>query len=122
MIARLARQSSMRNRRHLGLDRGVTDHAGPFRFQRRLFYLANSVVNQHIGLEETDDQIWSIYSNTVLLDTLDEQDYIIRGCHPKSVTHVPGQLCYPCSRLLGSTMPIRFPTPGRQAALVLSRA
>lgn len=53
--------------------------AGTFRFGPRLLYLANSLVDQHIGLEETDDGVWAIYFNTVLLATLDERDYIIRG-------------------------------------------
>lgn len=48
-------------------------------FQRHLLYIANSLVDQHIGLEETDDGIWSIYFNTILLATLDERDYIIGG-------------------------------------------
>ena len=38
----------------------VTD-AGTFRFQHRLLYIANVLVNQHIGLEETDDAVWAIY-------------------------------------------------------------
>ena len=41
--------------------------------------LANALVNQHIGLEETDDGVWAIYFNTVLLATLDERDFVIRG-------------------------------------------
>ena len=56
----------------------VTD-AGTFRFQRRLLYLANALVDQPIGLEETNDGGWSIYFNTVLIATMDERDYIIRG-------------------------------------------
>ena len=56
----------------------VTD-AGTFRFQQRLLYIANALVNQHIGLEETDDGVWAIYFNTVLLATLDERDFVIRG-------------------------------------------
>ena len=56
----------------------VTD-AGTFRFQRRLLYIANALVDQHIGLEETDDGVWAIYFNTVLIATLDERDYITRG-------------------------------------------
>lgn len=56
----------------------VTD-AGTFRFQHKLLYIANSLVDQHIGLEETDDGVWSICFNTVLVATLDERDYIIRG-------------------------------------------
>ena len=42
-------------------------------------YLANAMVDQHIGLEETDDGIWAIHFNTVLLATFDERDYIITG-------------------------------------------
>jgi transposase InsO family protein len=52
---------------------------GTFRFQRRLLFIANSLTNHHIGLEETADGIWSIYFNTVLLAKFDERDYIIRG-------------------------------------------
>ncbi len=52
---------------------------GTFRFNHKLLYIANSLVDHRIGLEETDDGIWSIYFNTVLIATLDERDYIIRG-------------------------------------------
>jgi hypothetical protein len=52
---------------------------GTFRFQHQLLYLANAMVDQHIGLEETDDGIWAIHFNTVLLATFDERDYIITG-------------------------------------------
>ena len=52
---------------------------GTFRFQHTLLYIANALVDQTIGLEETDDGVWAIYFNTVLLGTLDERDYIIRG-------------------------------------------
>ena len=52
---------------------------GTFRFQHKLLYIANALVDQTIGLEETDDGVWAIYFNTVLLGTLDERDYIIRG-------------------------------------------
>ena len=52
---------------------------GTFRFQGRLLYLANAMVDQPIGLEETDDGIWAIYFSTILLATFDERDYIIRG-------------------------------------------
>ena len=61
----------------------------------------------HLGLEETDDGVWSIYFGTVLLAKVDERDMIIRdspmrtSLHlPESVTHHPGLLCYPSSRLL----------------------
>lgn len=52
---------------------------GTFRFQHRLLYLANAMVDQLIGLEETDDGIWAIHFNSVLLATFDERDYIITG-------------------------------------------
>jgi len=52
---------------------------GTFRFKRKLLYVVNSLIDHRIGLEETDDGIWSIYFNTVLIATLDERDYIIRG-------------------------------------------
>lgn len=52
---------------------------GTFRFRHRLLYLANAMVDQHIGLEETDDGVWAIWFNTVLLATFDEHDYIITG-------------------------------------------
>ena len=52
---------------------------GTFRFRGRLRYLANAMVDQHIGLEETDDGLWSIYFNTILLATFEERDYIITG-------------------------------------------
>jgi len=52
---------------------------GTFRFRSRLLYLANAMVDQHIGLEETDDGLWTIHFNTVLLATFDERDYIITG-------------------------------------------
>jgi putative transposase len=52
---------------------------GTFCVQHHLLYLANAMVDQQIGLEETDDGIWAIYVNTILLATFDERDYIIRG-------------------------------------------
>jgi len=60
------------------LVKRVTD-AGTVRFQHNLLYIANALVDQHIGLEEADDGVWSIYFNTVVLATLDERDFLIRG-------------------------------------------
>ncbi len=45
----------------------------------KLLHLANALVDQTVGLEETDDGIWAIYFNTVLIATLDERDSIFRG-------------------------------------------
>jgi hypothetical protein len=52
---------------------------GTFGFRTRLLYLANAMVDQHIGVEETDDGVWAIHFTSVLLATFDERDYIIRG-------------------------------------------
>lgn len=54
-------------------------NAGTFRFKHKLLFIANALKQHHIGLEETDSGIWSIYLDTVLLARLDERDYVIRG-------------------------------------------
>ena len=53
--------------------------AGTFRFGKRIVYLANALTNQKIGMEETDDGLWSIYFHSVLLATFDERDAIIQS-------------------------------------------
>ena len=53
--------------------------AGTFRFRTRLLYLANALVDEHIGLEETDDGIWAIHFHRILIATFDERDYRITG-------------------------------------------
>jgi hypothetical protein len=65
------------NPRHFLVKKTTT--GGTFRFQHKLLYLANAMVDQHIGLEETGDGIWAIHFNTVQLATFDERDYIITG-------------------------------------------
>ena len=60
------------------LVKRVTD-AGTCRFQHHLLYVANALVDEYIGLEETDDGVWTIYFNNVLIATLDERDYTIRA-------------------------------------------
>ena len=54
-------------------------NAGTFRFKKRLLFIANSLKQHTIGLEEVADGIWSIHFCRVLLARLDERDYIIRG-------------------------------------------
>jgi hypothetical protein len=72
----LARLPSLEYRGHFLVKKITT--GGTFRFRRNLVYLANALTDQHAGLEETDDGIWAIYFNTVLIGTLDERDHIIR--------------------------------------------
>ena len=54
-------------------------NAGTFRFKDRLLFIANALKQHHIGLEESDAGVWSIYLGPVLLARLDERDYVIRG-------------------------------------------
>jgi transposase InsO family protein len=54
-------------------------NAGTFRLKDHLLFIANALKQNLIGLEETDDGIWSIYLCNVLLARLDERDFIIRG-------------------------------------------
>jgi len=51
---------------------------GTFRFKTKLLFIANALRGYHIGLDEEDDGIWSIFFGTILLAKLDERDYIIR--------------------------------------------
>ncbi|HEY0779715.1 MAG TPA: IS481 family transposase [Gemmatirosa sp.] len=54
-------------------------NAGTFRFKDRLLFIANALKQHHIGLEESDAGVWSIYLGPVLLARLDEHDCVIRG-------------------------------------------
>jgi len=54
-------------------------NAGTFRLKHHLLFIANALKQNLIGLEETDDGVWSIYLCNVLLARLDERDFIIRG-------------------------------------------
>jgi hypothetical protein len=49
-------------------------------------------VEQTIGLEETDDGLWAICFDTVLIATLDERDDIIRGS-PRVLPMLPADTC-----------------------------
>ncbi len=63
--------------RHLPVKKITT--SGTFRFHHRLPFIAQSLTNHQIGLEETGDGFWSSFLNTVRLAKIDERDYIIRG-------------------------------------------
>lgn len=53
-------------------------HAGTFRLKHKLLFIANALQTHHIGLEEIDDGIWSIYLGAVLLARVDEREFVIR--------------------------------------------
>lgn len=54
-------------------------NAGTFRLKHKLLFLAHPLRQLHIGLEETEDGIWSIYFGTVLLGRVDEREMKIYG-------------------------------------------
>ena len=54
-------------------------NAGTFRFKTRLLFVANSLKQHTIGLEEVADGIWSIHFCRVLLGRFDERDCVIHG-------------------------------------------
>ena len=53
-------------------------NAGTFRLKHKLLFIANTLKQHHLGLEETDDGIWSIYFGTVLLAKVEKRDMVIR--------------------------------------------
>jgi putative transposase len=57
----------------------MVTNAGTFRFKKRLLFIAHSLKQHTIGLDEVDDGIWSIYFCNVLLARVDERDYILRS-------------------------------------------
>lgn len=54
-------------------------NAGTIRFKKRLLFIANSLKQQVLGLDEVDDGIWSIYFCNVLLARVDERDYVLHA-------------------------------------------
>ena len=54
-------------------------HAGTIRFQDRLLFLANALREHHVGLEESDDGVWSLYLGSVLLGKIDEATMRVYG-------------------------------------------
>lgn len=72
----------------------------PLDFQDGCLYRANAMVDQHVGLEGTDDGVWSIYFSTILLATFDETRLhhhrlteVLPMFPDTSVTHHPGCSC-----------------------------
>ena len=54
-------------------------NAGTLRFKTRLLFIANSLKQHVVGLEEVGDGVWSLYFCNVLLARVDERDYILRA-------------------------------------------
>ena len=54
-------------------------NAGTFRLKHKLLFLAHPLCRLPIGLDETDDGIWSIYFSNVLIGRVDEREMRIHG-------------------------------------------
>ncbi|MBI4271122.1 MAG: hypothetical protein HY615_12360 [Candidatus Rokubacteria bacterium] len=54
-------------------------NAGTIWFKKHLLFIANSLKQQVLGLEEVEDGVWSIYFCNVLLARVDERDYVLRA-------------------------------------------
>jgi hypothetical protein len=77
--------------------------------QHHLPYIANALGAQWIGLEKTDDGVWSIYFIIVLLATLDEG-----RCHPRLTPHK----CYRCRQT--TSLPISLTVQVIRGGLAIS--
>ena len=53
-------------------------NAGTSRLKLKLLFIASALKQYHVGLEEVDDGICSLYFCSVLLGRIDERDYVIR--------------------------------------------
>jgi transposase InsO family protein len=54
-------------------------NAGTIRLRHKLLFLAHPLIGLPVGLEETDDGIWSIYFSNVLIGRVDEREMRIHG-------------------------------------------
>src|SRR5205085_4232003 len=53
--------------------------AGTIRFKHKLLFLASSLHTHHVGLEESEDGVWSLYLGQVLLGHIDERTMTVSG-------------------------------------------
>lgn len=54
-------------------------NAGTVRFRHKLLFLASALTQYHVGLDERDDGVWSLYLGLVLLGTIDEREMKVYG-------------------------------------------
>lgn len=60
------------------LPRKVSN-AGTFRFKHRQLFLSDTLLQETVAMEETDDGVWAIYFYDVLLARLDERTFKLYG-------------------------------------------
>ena len=54
-------------------------NAGTIRFKDRLLFLANALKTHHVGLEESDAGVWSLYLGPVLIGRIDERTMTVHA-------------------------------------------
>jgi hypothetical protein len=54
-------------------------HAGTIRFKHKLLFFANALKEHHVGLEESEDSVWSLSLGAVLLGKIDERTMKVFG-------------------------------------------
>lgn len=70
-------------------------HGGDIKWKGKLVYVTNALIGEPIGLYQIDEDLWSLYYGSMELGRLDAHLARIEPKTEKSVTHVPGQRCYP---------------------------
>jgi putative transposase len=60
------------------LIKRVTE-CGTIRLRHKLLFLSHALKGHHVGLEESDDRIWSLYFGTLLLGKIDEATMKVHG-------------------------------------------
>lgn len=55
-------------------EKRLVSNAGCFRFKKQVIFLSRALKQEWIGLEETEDGIWSVHYYDVLLARLDERE------------------------------------------------
>ena len=53
----------------------LVSNAGCFRWHARQIFVSQALAQQWIGLEETEDSVWSMYFYDVLIARLDERTF-----------------------------------------------
>ena len=57
----------------------MVTNAGTIRFKAKRRFLAHALEHHHVGLEETDDGMWSLCLGAVLLGKIDERTMTVHG-------------------------------------------